>query len=84
MDLSSALGDAAARHSGKTAVIGDRSALSYAEFNRTAQAVAHDLLAFGAEPGSRVALHMRNGTAIPVCYFACFYAGLIAVRSTPE
>jgi long-chain acyl-CoA synthetase len=79
MDLISLLGEAIARHSGKTALIGERSAMSYAEFNLKAQAVAHDLLAFGAEPGSRIALHMRNGTAIAVCYFACFYAGMIAV-----
>jgi acyl-CoA synthetase (AMP-forming)/AMP-acid ligase II len=79
MDLTTLLGEAAARHSGKTALIGERSAMSYAEFNLKAQAVAHDLLAFGAEPGSRIALHMRNGTAIAVCYFACFSAGMIAV-----
>jgi long-chain acyl-CoA synthetase len=79
MDLSSLLGEAAARHSEKTALIGERSAMSYAEVTLKAQAVARDLLAFGAEPGSRIALHMRNGTAIAICYFACFYAGMIAV-----
>ena len=79
MDLSSLLGEAAARHSEKTALIGERSAMSYREVTLKAQAVAHDLHAFGAEPGSRIALHVRNGTAIAVCYFACFYAGMIAV-----
>jgi long-chain acyl-CoA synthetase len=79
MELSSLLGEAAARHSEKTALIGKQSAMSYREVALKAQAVAHDLLAFGAEPGGRIALHMRNGTAIAVCYFACFYAGMIAV-----
>ena len=79
MYLSSALSDAATRDPDKTALIGTHAAISYAEFNRRAQAVACDLLASGVKPGSRIALHMRNGIALAIGYFACFYGGMVAV-----
>ena len=33
----------------------------------------------GIGPGDRVALHMYNGSELAIGYFACFYAGAIAV-----
>src|SRR5215468_7114660 len=36
-------------------------------------------MASGAKPGHRMVLHMHNGIEIVIAYFACFFAGMIAV-----
>jgi acyl-CoA synthetase (AMP-forming)/AMP-acid ligase II len=53
--------------------------LTYAEFDVEAQRLARRLMACGAKPGDRVALHMHNCAEIAIAYFACFLAGVVAV-----
>src|ERR1700694_812567 len=68
-------------------VCGDTS-LTYAQFAARAENVAHAWLRQGFRPGDRIALHLRNGTELASCYYACFAAGFVAVpvnnRLTPE
>jgi long-chain acyl-CoA synthetase len=79
MPLASYLGGAAAHSPNKPAIIFDGRTLSYLELDREAQRRALTLIASGIGPGDRVALHMDNGSELAVSYFACFYAGAIAV-----
>jgi acyl-CoA synthetase (AMP-forming)/AMP-acid ligase II len=53
--------------------------LTYTELDVEARLLARQLIACGAKPGDRVALHMHNGAEIAIAYFACFLAGAIAV-----
>jgi acyl-CoA synthetase (AMP-forming)/AMP-acid ligase II len=54
----------------------------------SAERLAKSWLARGLLPGDRIALHLRNGSPLATCYYACFAAGFIAVpinnRLTPE
>jgi long-chain acyl-CoA synthetase len=79
MSLELSLRSAAKRFPRKAAIILGDGTLSYSEFDRRAQAVARRLLACGARPGDRIALHLYNGPELAISYFACFYAGMIAV-----
>jgi long-chain acyl-CoA synthetase len=79
MSLAPALRSAAAHSPNKPAIIFDGRALSYMELDREAQRRALTLIAAGVGPGDRVALHMDNGSELAVSYFACFYAGAVAV-----
>src|SRR5215831_2240974 len=80
MSLASLLRDAAGRRvpSKPALYIKDR-VFTYAELDGEAQRLARRLVACGAKPGDRVALHMQNGAEIAIAYFACFLAGAIAV-----
>jgi acyl-CoA synthetase (AMP-forming)/AMP-acid ligase II len=60
-------------------LICDRRTLSFPELDIAARRLARNLIASGAYPGDRVALHMRNGPELAIGYFGCFYAGAIAV-----
>ncbi|HLZ81998.1 MAG TPA: AMP-binding protein [Caulobacteraceae bacterium] len=53
--------------------------LSYPELDVSARRLAKNLIASGVCPGDRIALHMHNGLQLATGYFACFYAGAIAV-----
>jgi long-chain acyl-CoA synthetase len=79
MSLVSSLRTAAARLPDKPAVIFAAQIISYREFDLEAQSLALKLIASGTGPGDRVALHMYNGSELAIGYFACFYAGAIAV-----
>jgi acyl-CoA synthetase (AMP-forming)/AMP-acid ligase II len=79
MSLASLLRDAASRVPNKPALYTKDRVLAYAELDGEAQRLARRLIAFGAKPGDRVALHMQNGAEIAIAYFACFLAGAIAV-----
>jgi long-chain acyl-CoA synthetase len=77
--LASALHDAAQRFPNKSGFVGHRRTLSYLEFDLEAQHLALRLIGAGVGLGDRVALHMHNGPELAVGFFACFYAGAIAV-----
>ena len=79
MPLASSLRGAVALFPNKPAIIFDGRTLSYLELDREAQRRALTLIAAGVGPGDLVALHMDNGSELAVGYFACFYAGAIAV-----
>jgi long-chain acyl-CoA synthetase len=79
MSLASLLRDAASRIPNKPALYLEDRVLTYGELDGEAQRLARRLIACGAKPGDRVALHMHNGAEIAIAYFACFLAGAIAV-----
>src|SRR5215471_19416429 len=79
MSLASLLCDAASRVPNKPALYIKDRVFTYAELDGQAQRLARRLVACGAKPGDRVALHMQNGAEIAIAYFACFLAGAIAV-----
>src|SRR3974390_677123 len=79
MSLASSLSRVAVHLANKPGVIVEDKRLSYLELNLEARHLALSLLASGVRPGDRVALHMYNGVELVVGYFACFYAGAIAV-----
>ena len=79
MSLASSLSRVAVHLADKSDVIVEDKRLSYLELNLEARHLALSLLASGVRPGDRVALHMYNGVELVVGYFACFYAGAIAV-----
>jgi long-chain acyl-CoA synthetase len=62
--------------------------LTYAQLVVKAENVARAWLLQGLRPGDRIALHLRNGSELATCYYACFAAGFVAVpvnnRLTPE
>jgi long-chain acyl-CoA synthetase len=49
------------------------------EFDHEARDLASKLIACGVKPGDRVALHLYNCPELAISYFACFYAGAVAV-----
>lgn len=57
-------------------------AITYAELNERAKALAIDVLR-ASNPGDRVMLLMPNGIDYIVGFFACLYAGVIAVTAYP-
>ena len=79
MSLASLLRDVATRIPNQPALYIEHRVLTYAELDGEAQQLALRLLGSGLRPGDRVALHMYNGIELVVGYFACFYAGAIAV-----
>ena len=79
MPLASLLRDAASRVPDKPVFYLKDRVVTYAELDGEAQRLARRLIACGAKPGDRVAIHMLNGAEIAIAYFACFLAGAIAV-----
>ena len=63
----------------KLAVVCGDVSLTYAQFAAQAESLAQSWLQQGLEPSDRIALHLRNGTQLAVCYYACFAAGYVAV-----
>jgi long-chain acyl-CoA synthetase len=60
-------------------IICDHRILNYQDLDMAARRLARNLIASGICPDDRIALHMRNGPELAIGYFACFYAGAIAV-----
>ena len=56
---------------------------TYAALQRTADAIAHLLVARGVVPGNRVLLRGFNGPALAAAWFAVLKAGAIAVATMP-
>jgi long-chain acyl-CoA synthetase len=72
----------------KPAIVCGELTLTYAQFASNAERLARQWLRQGSRPGDRIALHLRNGSELATCYYACFAAGLVAVplnnRYQPE
>ena len=60
----------------------EQEALTYAELDRRARALAAHLLAT-AEPGDRALLIFPTCLSFAVAFFACLYAGVVAVPTVP-
>src|ERR1700704_533367 len=78
----------AAVHPDKLALACGDSRLTYIQFVKHAENLAHAWLGQGLRPGDRIALHLRNGNDLATCYYACLAAGFVAVplnnRLIPE
>src|SRR5580704_496128 len=78
----------AASQGEKPALVCGHARFTYAQLVAKAEDLARAWLQSGLRPGDRVALHLRNGTELATCYYACFAAGFVAVpintRLTPE
>jgi long-chain acyl-CoA synthetase len=79
MLIASALHRAASCSPNKPGLIVGDWTMDYLELDRGARHLASKLIASGVAPGDRVALHMHNSFELAISYFACFYAGAIAV-----
>ena len=79
MDLGTVLRLAAARNPHKAAVVCGDDVVTFAELDRSTDALARWLLRQGLESGDRVALHWSNSVEVVNLYYACFKAGMIAV-----
>ena len=79
MDLGTALRLAAARNPHKAAVVCGDDVVTFAELDRSTDALARWLLSQGLAGGDRVAIHWSNSVEVVKLYFACFKAGMIAV-----
>src|SRR5579863_10532497 len=69
----------AALQGNKAAIVCEDSRLTYPEFRESSELLARSWLARGLRPGDRIALHLRNGSRLAACYYACFAAGFVAV-----
>jgi long-chain acyl-CoA synthetase len=79
VQLVSSLRRAAASFPDKSVIILGSREVTYSELDHEARHLALKLVACGVGPGDRVALHLYNGPGLAISYFACFYAGAIAV-----
>ncbi|MFI5053237.1 MAG: AMP-binding protein, partial [Acidimicrobiia bacterium] len=79
MNIGQMLVNSARRFPERPAVVyGDRT-LSYGEFDRRSNALAHGLERLGAARGNRVAVMMRNRPELLEAMYACFKAGFCLV-----
>lgn len=77
MPLADALQRAAERHPDKLALITPDRSWTFGEIDAAVTRLARALANFA--PGDRIALHFTNGYELPVCLYACFRKGLVAV-----
>jgi long-chain acyl-CoA synthetase len=75
LNLASLLGDSAAAHPDRTAVVIGDSPLDYASVDAFARLFAGALADLGLRPGEPVALVLPNVPHFTVAYFGCHYAG---------
>src|SRR6516164_3807158 len=78
-NIAQCLRAAASSFPDKPAIVFENQTLSYRDFDSAARRSAGQLIAMGVAPGERVALHMLNSSELAIAYFACFYAGAVAV-----
>lgn len=74
-----ALRDSARRTPARRALVGRAHLLTYAEFDRAADELAHGLAAQGIERGDQVAIWMTNCPDWVVCWMACVRVGAVLV-----
>lgn len=79
MLLGNLLQPAARRTPGKSALIFEGQAWTYAELEEISHRVAASLLRAGIRSGDRVALFLRNCPEMVFSYYCCFKAGAVAV-----
>ena len=74
MSLLKPFQDWRARNPAKVAVAFGERSWTYAEFDRLTDNVARNILAAGAEPGDRIALHLLNGPESTLANIGCLKA----------
>jgi long-chain acyl-CoA synthetase len=79
VNLATILSDARASHGERAALLHSGDAISYAELDRRADAVAALLRGRGIAPDDRVAIRLPNGPAFVAAWFGTLRAGAIAV-----
>ena len=79
MSLLKPFQDWRARNPAKVAVAFGERSWTYSEFDRLTDNMARNILAAGAEPGDRVALHLLNGPELALSYIGCLKAGCTLV-----
>ncbi len=79
LSLASILAEAAARHSGKTALIAGSERISYGRLWEEARRYGARLRAMGVGPGDRVALLILNTPDFPRAYYGALAIGAVVV-----
>ncbi len=74
-----ALRDSARRFPERRALVGPAHSITYAEFDRAADELAHGLAAQGIGRGDQVAIWMTNCPEWVVCWMACVRVGAVLV-----
>lgn len=80
MNLGNLLTASALRNPHKAALIFQEESVSYEQLDATTTSLAQALPAHGCQPGDRIAFHWPNSIEMATLLFACFKAGLVAVR----
>jgi len=69
---------------GKTAIAYGADAWTFSEFHKLSGNIAQNILAAGAEPGDRIALHLLNGPELALAVVGCLKAGFSVVPINPR
>lgn len=72
-----------ARAPSRVAVVGETGAMTYAELQARANAIAGHLLSLGAEPGGRVAIRLERSIDLPAAILGTLGAGCACVCVDP-
>ena len=75
---------AAERWPDKTAIVFNDRHISFAEWDRQANRLAHGLLGLGIRPGERVALYTPNCPEYEVAFFGCARVGAVPTPLNPS
>ncbi|MCW2587350.1 MAG: AMP-dependent synthetase and ligase [Frankiales bacterium] len=78
-NLADLVRDAAVATPDKAALVFHGDTVTWGELDAQVSAAARGLLALGAAPGDRVAVHLGNTPEFPVVYFGALRAGLVAL-----
>jgi long-chain acyl-CoA synthetase len=88
VDIATLLHAGLGRHTDAIALASAKTRSTWRELESIANRLAANLIAYGLEPGDRVATLMPNRTALLMFYLACFKAGLVVTplnyRYTPR
>jgi acyl-CoA synthetase (AMP-forming)/AMP-acid ligase II len=84
MEIGQLVRRAAHHHADRVAFVCGDSQMTFVEFDRATDRLAHDLLARGLAPGNHVGVLLPNGIEIVVAYFALAKAGLVRVPLHPK
>jgi long-chain acyl-CoA synthetase len=79
MSLTAAFEKYAVANPAKNAVAFGADTWTFSDFHQLSRRIGQNLIAGGAEPGDRVALHFLNGPELALAAVGCLQAGLIAV-----
>ena len=79
MPLTQALKNRRIQNPAKAAIAFGEQSCNYRDFDGLTDNIAASLLAAGAEPGDRVALHLLNGPELALSYIGCLKAGCVVV-----
>jgi long-chain acyl-CoA synthetase len=73
---------AAAQFGDRTALVFGEREFSFRELDMLSNALAHNLVGLGVNPGDRVTLYAPNSWEWIVSYYGALKAGAVSIRST--